>query len=175
MESALRQVSTVENYTRPNAKAGTSTLPRIMEAESSVRSEWAKLRQSDPGVSLSSIIDIVAQRHAIWPLIGDFTSAYQVKGGGGESKCHGRRHIGSRIISGKEICKIRICLRVGMYGGLTRAGGGGGGGPKTASYTAFRCEKGLSIFVDVVGLGLVFHMALESAQKKTTRRPAFQI
>ena len=85
LESALKHVSTVENYTRANAKAGSSMLPRIMEAESSVRSEWTKLGQSDPGVSLSAIIDIVAQRHAIWPLISEFTSHNKVKGGKGKS------------------------------------------------------------------------------------------
>ena len=48
---------------------------QIMEAEMATRLEWTKLGQANPGVTLSAIIDTVAQRHAIWPLNSEITRA----------------------------------------------------------------------------------------------------
>ena len=52
---------------------------QVMEAESSVRAEWAKLSQNRPGVNLSNMMEIVAHRHAICLLASEFTKP-KVKG-----------------------------------------------------------------------------------------------
>ena len=66
-------VSTVENLSRANSKAAGPMHGRIVEAEAVVRSEWTKLGQAQPGISLTAIIDVISQRHAIWPLLSEFT------------------------------------------------------------------------------------------------------
>ena len=71
--AALQHVSTVESFSRANSKSAGSLHYRIMEAEAAVRSEWTKLGQTQQGISLTAIIDVVAQRHAIWPLLSEFT------------------------------------------------------------------------------------------------------
>ena len=73
LEAALRHVSTVESFSRANSKVAGALHHRVMEAEAAVRSEWAKLGQAQPGISLTAIIDVVSQRHAIWPLLSEFT------------------------------------------------------------------------------------------------------
>ena len=73
LEAALVQISTVGNLSRANSKSAGNMRPRIVEAEGAVRSEWAKLGQSQPQISLSAIIDAISQRHAIWPLLSEFT------------------------------------------------------------------------------------------------------
>ena len=72
LEAAPRHISTVESFPRANSKSAGSLHYRIMEAEAAVRSERAKLGQAQPGISLTAIIDVVAQRHAIWPLLSEF-------------------------------------------------------------------------------------------------------
>ena len=73
LEAALSHISTVENLSRMNSKTGGNMHPRIVEAEGAVRSEWTKLGQAQPQISLSAIIDVISQRHAIWPLLSEFT------------------------------------------------------------------------------------------------------
>ena len=73
LEAALQHVSTVESFSRANSKVAGTLHYRIMEAEAAVRSEWTKLGQTQLGISLTAIIDVVSQRHAIWPLLSEFT------------------------------------------------------------------------------------------------------
>ena len=73
LEAALQHVSAVESLSRANSKSAGALHYRIMEAEAAVRSEWTKLGQAQPGGSLTAIIDVVSQRHAIWPLLSEFT------------------------------------------------------------------------------------------------------
>ena len=72
LEAALRHVSVVGNMSRANSKSTAMMRGRIMEADAAVRMEWVKLGQLQPDISLSAIIDVVAQRHSIWPLMSEF-------------------------------------------------------------------------------------------------------
>ena len=80
-EAAMSHLSTVENISRTNSKLSHRMRAQIMEAESSVRTEWTKLSQNRPDLNLTTIIEIVSQRHAIWPLTSEFTKL-TVKGKG---------------------------------------------------------------------------------------------
>ena len=86
--AAQRHISTVEGYSRANSRVSHRMHTQIMEAEMATRLEWTKLGQTNPGVSLTAIIDTVAQRHAIWPLNSEITRAVPTnsfgkgKGGG---------------------------------------------------------------------------------------------
>ena len=77
-----RHITTVESYPRANSRVSHKMHNQIMEAEMATRLEWTKLGQANPGVTLTSIIDTVAQRHAIWPLNSEITRATTYKGGG---------------------------------------------------------------------------------------------
>ena len=76
-----RHVATVESYSRANSRVSHKMHNQIMEAEMATRLEWTKLGQANPGVTLTSIIDTVAQRHAIWPLNSEITRVSTPKGG----------------------------------------------------------------------------------------------
>ena len=80
--AAQRHIATVEGYSRANSRVSHRMHPQIMEAEMATRLEWTKLGQTNPGVSLTAIIDTVAQRHAIWPLNSEITRSGQTKGKG---------------------------------------------------------------------------------------------
>ena len=71
LEAAPRHVSTVASLSRANSKCAGSLHYRIMEAGAAVTSEWTKFGQSQPGISLTAIIDVASQRHAIWPLLSE--------------------------------------------------------------------------------------------------------
>ena len=73
--AAQRHIATVEGYPRANSRVSHRMRTQIMEAEMATRLEWTKLGQTNPGVSLTAIIDTVAQRRAIWPLNSEITRA----------------------------------------------------------------------------------------------------
>ena len=79
LEAALAHVSTVENLSRANSKSSGNMHSRIVEAEAAVRSEWQKLGQAQPRISLTAIIDVISQRHAIWPLLSEFRRPFTVR------------------------------------------------------------------------------------------------
>lgn len=103
LEPALRHVSTVANMSRANSKSPGDLHGRIMEAEYSVRTEWAELGQLQPGVSLGAIIDVVPQRRSIWPLVSEFTRPLTSRG------------LGSRGRMEKATLKVRLWLRRTVY------------------------------------------------------------
>ena len=75
LENALAHISIVGNFPRANSKISHRMHAQVMDAESAVRTEWTKLAQNRPELNLSNIIEIVAQRHAIWPLASEFTKS----------------------------------------------------------------------------------------------------
>ena len=80
--AAQSHIATVEGYSRANSRASHRMRPQIMEAEMATRLEWTKLGQTNPAVSLTAIIDTVAQRRAIWPLNSEITRSVHTKGKG---------------------------------------------------------------------------------------------
>ena len=86
--AAQRHISMVEGYSRANSRVSHRMHTQIMEAEMATRLEWAKLGRTNPGVSLTAIIDTVAQRHAIRPLNSEIARAVTTntygKGKGGK-------------------------------------------------------------------------------------------
>ena len=80
-EAATSHIATVENISRANSKVSHRMHTQIVDSEAAVRTEWAKLGQNRPELNLTNIIEIVAQRHAIWPLASEFTKV-SVKGKG---------------------------------------------------------------------------------------------
>ena len=106
--AAQRHITTVEGYSRANSRVSHRMHTQIMEAEMATRLEWAKLDQTNPGVSLTAIIDTVAQRHAIWPLNSEITRAVTPNGSGkgkGQGKWSGWSN--DRSAPGKgEMCWI---------------------------------------------------------------------
>ena len=108
LEPALRRVSAVGNMSRSNSKSAGNTNGRIMEVESAVRMEWAKLGQVQPGVSLGVIIDVVSQRHSIWPLVSEFTRNTPTRKGAGKYTWQG----GKGDAKGESIVASNIFLSV---------------------------------------------------------------
>ena len=76
-------INAVEHFTRLNSRFTQFHHLKITDAEASVRTEWTRLQQLEPGLSLSQIIDQVAKRHTIWPAIGEFRK--QTKNGKGDA------------------------------------------------------------------------------------------
>ena len=61
LDADRAHISTVEHYSRLSTAAGGALGARIMEAEMTIRSEWAKVHRKEPGLSLSDVITIVSQ------------------------------------------------------------------------------------------------------------------
>ena len=87
LEADLHHVSAVENLSRAKSRPDGPMRGRIDEAEEAARSEWAKLGQAQPCISLTAIIDVISHRHAIWPLLSEFArnvATRNNRGGWGE-------------------------------------------------------------------------------------------
>ena len=74
LTAAMAQISVVEQLSRANSKANHALQNRLHGAEMSVRSEWARVLQSDPRMTLGDAIHVVGKRHSIWPLLVVFAT-----------------------------------------------------------------------------------------------------
>ena len=86
--AAPQHVSTVASLSRANSEVAGSLRHRIMKAEAAVTPEREKLGRSQPGISLTSIIDVVSQRHAICPLLSEFARNQTRAQKGGQEPTH---------------------------------------------------------------------------------------
>ena len=73
LEAEHHHVSTVANLSRSNSKSAGPTHGRIVAADGAVRSERTRLGKAQTRISPTAIIDVISQRHAIWPLLSEFT------------------------------------------------------------------------------------------------------
>ena len=73
LEAALSHVSTVGNFSRANSRVSHRLHSQLVEAETPVRTEWAKLTQTRTDLKLANVTEIVAHRHAIRQLPSAFT------------------------------------------------------------------------------------------------------
>ena len=71
LQSAVKYVTLVENQIIACARAHTGLHPRISEAEMAVRREWHSIGQAEPTLSLAALIELVGQRHSIWPILSE--------------------------------------------------------------------------------------------------------
>ena len=69
LQAAVRHITTVENHLRSAARVSQGLHPEISDAEMSVRREWHAVGQAEPSLSLAAIIELVCQRHSIWPSV----------------------------------------------------------------------------------------------------------
>ena len=67
LQSAMKHITTVENQSRIAARLGAGLNSKIAEAEMTVRREWREVGQAEPSFSLATVIELVCQRHSIWP------------------------------------------------------------------------------------------------------------
>ena len=89
LTAALAHVAVVEQMSRANSKANYALQQRLQEAEMSVRTEWTRVLQADPRLTLGDAIQIVGQRHSIWPLMSEFRTVKNVDAGKGTGKNKG--------------------------------------------------------------------------------------
>ena len=71
LQSALKHILTVEQQSRAASRAIGGLRPRITEAEMSVRREWHSIGQAEPSLSLAALIELVGQRHSVWPILSE--------------------------------------------------------------------------------------------------------
>ena len=79
----MSRVSAAANLSRSKSRASRRNHPHVMEADLAVRTEWVKLSQSQRGLPLTAIIQIVAHRRAIWHMVSESakSTANNPKGG----------------------------------------------------------------------------------------------
>ena len=69
LQSAIRHIYVVESHVRSASRVSAGLNPRITDAEMTVRREWHAIGQSDPAISLATLIELVGQRRSIWPTL----------------------------------------------------------------------------------------------------------
>ena len=67
LQSATKHITTVENHSRAAARVSTGLNSKLAEAEMAVRREWREVGQAEPSFFLFTVIELVCQRHSIWP------------------------------------------------------------------------------------------------------------
>ena len=75
MQAATRHLTAVETFSRLCARAQAGLHPKLLESEMSIRKEWHRIAISEPGLLLSDIIELVSQRHSMWPSMLDIRPA----------------------------------------------------------------------------------------------------
>ena len=71
--------------------------PRIADAEQAIRRELQAIAQAEPNLSLSTLIELVSQRHSIWPIVSELvipTHRMSGKKGGGKGVSKGQNRKG---------------------------------------------------------------------------------
>ena len=71
LQSALKHILAVEHQSRAASRVFPGLHPGITEAEMSVRREWHSVGQAEPTLSLAALIELVGQRHSIWPILSE--------------------------------------------------------------------------------------------------------
>ena len=71
LQSAMKHILAVETQSRAASRMLTGLHPRIPEAEMAVRREWHNIGQAEPTLSLAALIELVGQRHSIWPILSE--------------------------------------------------------------------------------------------------------
>ena len=80
--AAQQHISTVEARPRASSESNHQMFHRVMGAEMSVRSEWARVPHAETSLSLSQIIATVSQRHTLWPTFQEFRAHGKGRPGG---------------------------------------------------------------------------------------------
>ena len=88
LQSAMKHITVVENHSRAAARVHTGLHPRIAEAEMAVRREWHAIGQAEPNLNLATLIELVSQRHSIWPIVSELRSVTRPDKGKGKGKDH---------------------------------------------------------------------------------------
>ena len=60
MDGVLTHINVVESYARLDSKAVSSLHSRLVEAENTIRHEWHRVMQQDPGISLDDAIELIS-------------------------------------------------------------------------------------------------------------------
>ena len=120
-EAAMSHLATVENMPRANSKISHRMPEQVMEAGAAVRTEWATLAQNRPELNLSTIIENVAHRHAIWPLSSEFTKV-AVKGRGKWPNDWSQTRPFDQSGKGECFHTLKKDVRFRKGGGVTRGG-----------------------------------------------------
>lgn len=81
LEAAQKHIITVGNISRTSSKHRHTARSRILDAEMPARREWARIAQSDTRYTLTDIIEIVSQRHSIFPIANGLKGVRNWKGG----------------------------------------------------------------------------------------------
>ena len=94
LQSAIKHITLVENHSRAAARLSSGLHPRIAEAEMAVRREWHAIGQAEPNLNLATLIELVSQRHSIWPLVSELKTIppRQVPKGKGKGKFGGQSY-----------------------------------------------------------------------------------
>ena len=112
LDAALSRISELGNFVRLNTRDNLLLHRKTLDAELSIRTEWARVQQKEPGFNLSTIIDVVSKRHTIWPVTGDFRIKTQDRKGKGKQS--GKNCIGG-ILNEMRMLRDREKARV-YYG-----------------------------------------------------------
>ena len=67
LQAATRHVTAVETCARACARAKLGVRPKLLECEMEARKEWHRVATADSGLLLGDIVELVSQRHSIWP------------------------------------------------------------------------------------------------------------
>ena len=67
LEAARGHIIKIEQFLRQDSKANYSFTRKIRDADFAVRSEWARVSQSNPQLSLTEVIDLISTRNNLWP------------------------------------------------------------------------------------------------------------
>ena len=81
--AAQRYINCVESVSRISAKSNHIFHRKLLDAEMNARSEWTRIAQAEPNLSLVDIIEIIANKHTIWPVAADLKGT---KGAGWPNK-----------------------------------------------------------------------------------------
>ena len=71
---AIKHIAVVENHSRAASRINNGLRPRIAEAEMAVRRERRAICQAAPDLTLATLIELVSQRHSIWPIVAELRS-----------------------------------------------------------------------------------------------------
>ena len=72
LEAAMAHIDSVEHYSRMDSGVNHALHSRIMQAEMTIRTEWARVCQYDPKFSLGDAINLIGRRHQLWPCVTEF-------------------------------------------------------------------------------------------------------
>ena len=71
LDDANRRLSSVEHLGRASAKNSHTARYKLTESEMTVRNERTRMSKADPRLNLTEIIELVTQRHTLWPVVSE--------------------------------------------------------------------------------------------------------